>query len=589
MICSKRDRRRIIAASATPPAQNAIVVTVFVTCQQSLNDITTNATAWVTSCKAGGNTWKAFIMPAVPAAPAGPSPKASKVPPLQGLSGTAGLSRSSGSSRSLQHVSHQPAPGIVLTSSETTHVLDRRFIGPMPEHILNSDELQGKRRRFQALRRSAVDKFVDAGKMDGITMVEGFRVGGTSNNKGRMGKAVRIVRVRRRNKQGKEVEQDVEVDSDEGGSDDWSDDDITSSWWSGGTAGKKGKGKKKRKKRSDVWIGESFDIGREFKEPRHPAETSQSVNNGQSFNAGPSQTRKDGLTGPSGPNGHMSTEEESPSTKPSSQHEEDEEELVSPVRPAPTTRPSTASKSTQDSFVTARTDQSWVSAASSTHDLPASDGHLLALNGSDPKPALSPTGSLLSPADVDSKSPKRHSGSSSTQPLLDGVPPRDNQSKGKAKAIPNDISPTLQKKLRSAMRKSSRTLHATSTRAALSQIENRNDALKPNGPGGISKSKSVQFPLDPVDHLANGTSEPLRKGNKAPADPGRVLAREGDQVEGTSAGAAESAMGDEDDDEDFVPGQIIMRGEPDAVLTSTQCAYLARFRPHASQSRVSPQ
>ncbi|EIW73527.1 hypothetical protein TREMEDRAFT_25253, partial [Tremella mesenterica DSM 1558] len=76
-----------------------------------------------------------------------------------------------------------------------------------------------------------------------------------------------------------------------------------------------------------------------------------------------------------------------------------------------------------------------------------------------------------------------------------------------------------------------------------------------------TKSKSVQFPVNPVNVVQEGEGEiKPRKGNKAPVDPEVVLSREGDEAEGTSAGAAvDLAENDEDEGEVVSPGEVIMR------------------------------
>jgi hypothetical protein len=59
---------------------------------------------------------------------------------------------------------------------------------------------------------------------------------------------------------------------------------------------------------------------------------------------------------------------------------------------------------------------------------------------------------------------------------------------------------------------------------------------------------------------------PTTQGNKAPAKPGDVLSREGEDAAGTSAGAVEEAMeeADADDEEAILPGQVVMKGESEA-------------------------
>jgi hypothetical protein len=60
--------------------------------------------------------------------------------------------------------------------------------------------------------------------------------------------------------------------------------------------------------------------------------------------------------------------------------------------------------------------------------------------------------------------------------------------------------------------------------------------------------------------MGGGDREPPRRGNKDPVNPLEVLEREGPAVAGTSAGAVEETV--EEEEEDTIrAGQIIMRGE----------------------------
>jgi hypothetical protein len=156
--------------------------------------------------------------------------------------------RSNGSERSTKNqISIEASPAIISSSSNVTaHLLSRRFLGPMPENIAHSSEVQERERKIRDLRRKAIGKIL--GRPDEDTIQGSF---GTTDDRRGVSKVVHRIRVRRRNKHGEDVEEDVELrdDSDE-------------------ESGKfsKFKGKKKQK-RKDVWIGDSFDIGQEFEVP----------------------------------------------------------------------------------------------------------------------------------------------------------------------------------------------------------------------------------------------------------------------------------------------------------------------------------
>jgi hypothetical protein len=65
-----------------------------------------------------------------------------------------------------------------------------------------------------------------------------------------------------------------------------------------------------------------------------------------------------------------------------------------------------------------------------------------------------------------------------------------------------------------------------------------------------------------VDPVERRDKDSLVPGNKPPADPDDVLAREGEEAAGTSAGAQEAALEDDEwDQEDAVElGGVVMRG-----------------------------
>jgi hypothetical protein len=56
-----------------------------------------------------------------------------------------------------ESISHQPSPAVIASSSHVnSHVLPRRFIGPMPEFVVNSEAVEEEYRRFRDLRSLAL-------------------------------------------------------------------------------------------------------------------------------------------------------------------------------------------------------------------------------------------------------------------------------------------------------------------------------------------------------------------------------------------------------------------------------------------------
>ncbi len=75
-----------------------------------------------------------------------------------------------------------------------------------------------------------------------------------------------------------------------------------------------------------------------------------------------------------------------------------------------------------------------------------------------------------------------------------------------------------------------------------------------------TRAKTVQFPITPSPAVSSQSSD--LTSDHGPANPTDVLARSGEDVAGTSAGVIEAradGQGDGDDDNDFVPGEVIMR------------------------------
>lgn len=412
-------------------------------------------------------------------------------------------------------ITHKPAPAIVNTSSHVgAHVLPRRFLGPMPEHVANSDEVQEWRRRFKALRNRALRRI--RGEDDvGSGGSELFHDDGSPRG---VSGTVRKIRVRRRGKNGEDIMEDVDLESDR---EDSLDEDVGEERHYLRRATKK-----KKKKRKDVWVGESFDIGREF------------------FSA-PKSTKDD----TSAPDGFV-------------------DQPISDTAIAPK-RPTNSSRSTVETFVTARTAMSGSAGPSkSTLSLDTENsvenGYPL---GDEPPPSTNGNSSLAPPP-----LQIRSSQSSSLQPLIgdkfeDGIEGSAKSPKGRRlvqdRATSMSTPTGLRRRLKSAIRKTP----PLPNRAASSSVKSAlNGSETPKYLNG--RTKTVHFPIAQPHHQLSratlGDGERPRRGNKNPVDPDAVLAREGDDAAGTSSGAADKAMNHETDDDvvdDVSPGEVIMRGE----------------------------
>ncbi|KAK8858607.1 hypothetical protein IAR55_002836 [Kwoniella newhampshirensis] len=417
----------------------------------------------------------------------------------------------------------EPSPAITSTRSHVdTHVLPRRFLGPMPENVVNSKEVEERRRRFRDLRKGAMRRLRGI-EGDGDEGLADF--GGDERVGGIVGNVVRKIKVRRRGRHGEEVEEEMNLD----------DDGDEESEYEGQGSHKK----KKKQMRRDVWVGDSFDIGQEFL-----ASTVQSGESPPPVNRGDTGAQLDQRSSPANGAGQA-------------------------IRPPVSTR------TTQETFVTARTRLSagtpGASRSSLSLNTPGENGYTL---GANPQPSLDG-----SPSTSAFLAHPRHSQSSSTQPLVSS--PVDEEGEGswdtttaltkRGRFISGKgrtTSPGISNRLKSALRHTSKNDIAVSQSVISAQ---QGDAKsRKNGEGGKhAKSKTVQFPMDHVEVMSDenltGEGQPKesqkRKGNKAPVDPDAVLSREGDEAAGTSAGAAEQAMEEEDGEweEEKRPGEVILR------------------------------
>lgn len=327
------------------------------------------------------------------------------------------------------------------------------------------------------------------------------------NDEGRIRGKLQKIKVLRRGRFGEDVEEEFEFDPTEIEGDDG---DLTPRRGLHLNRNRnKGKGKGKER-----WDGESFDIGREFT-------TSSRIFKKQSNGS---------------EDGHPLVEEPEDKTG-------TDDRSAGPSRR--TKRPKITPKSTQESFVTARTTFTQSLASSTSHLETPSE-----FRNRDQLGSSASDTSLVEPAGT------RHSQSSSSRPLLgkgadDSLGPKPDGREHDDTA-PGDTGSKRLKRLKSAIRKPG--LNSTLTMPPLS----KNSPAKNDG----MRSKSVTFPVDPASIM--GERRVLQPGDKPPEDPEAVLAREGSEAEGTSAGAQESALEEEEWDEIDNGGRmndVIMRGQ----------------------------
>ncbi|WRT67825.1 uncharacterized protein IL334_004799 [Kwoniella shivajii] len=439
----------------------------------------------------------------------------------------------------------QPSPKVISSSSHIDkHFLPRRFLGAIPEKIVNSDETIENRKKFHQLRKNAISHLPLLGHTHSEDSFSHFgNDNGNGNERDDVGlirEAAKRIKIRKRGKTDRVMDLDLDLDV-------------------GTPEERQGQGRGKIKggigKGKDSWIGESFDIGREFLgsviHEHEDADEEIQPPSSSSIHQGDNQVVNE-AKGKGGAGGGQS-------------------ESV-PSRPAVSTR------TTQETFVTARTGFSssrgeGASSSKSTLDLndtsTSAEGYQLT-------PQASLNGLSSSPGTITITN-IRDSTSSSTQPL---VPPsikhRSQDSSDTVKAIvtQNKSSNGLSTRLKSALRKSSSkpenelystqsAIYATSSNNQLSQQKQKQKQKDKQ-----NKSKSVQFPIDPIQGpssmkkvLGDDLNDHTTKGDKAPVDPAEVLERSGDEVAGTSHEAVEEALEEEEEDWEEVrkPGEVILR------------------------------
>ena len=444
---------------------------------------------------------------------------------------------------------HQPSPVVASEHHHSPHVLHRRFIGPIPENIAYSPESEGKRKRLSGLRKNAVRR-LKGQEEDNMGMV-------SAEERDKRRKFVSWSRKRRKAGQLTDEESEATV----------------------GAGQQKGKGKGKEvQRRKDVWVGESFDIGREFRSGSGLSTPTTTQSDGILTPLSDGKDRRDAKADAS-PHGegsarHTSVTSSNGSKGHDASPDAPPDDAVDDVDGGLPQRPRPSRDTTQQTFVTARTEFSHsIVSEQPTEPLPKDISHLDIPNSS-----LRPRASHESlPSHLELPN-KRQSGSSSVQPLMGSItsnrasaPSSPKQSPTDMVKAPNPAALNLRKKLKSAMRKRSKGKIRTVSEMpeapgvngyrVVSEVSSEDERPHRSGLGRLGNSKSVQFPVDPVHTPTkpDGTDALLRKGDKEPADPAKVLLRAGQATEGTSAGVVEEAMA-ETEEEAFVPGQIIMRG-----------------------------
>nr|XP_018262424.1 uncharacterized protein I303_05441 [Kwoniella dejecticola CBS 10117]OBR84582.1 hypothetical protein I303_05441 [Kwoniella dejecticola CBS 10117] len=472
-----------------------------------------------------------------------------------------------------QNPTLQPSARVVDSTSHNdfeAHFLPRRFLGAIPQKVINSDETQEKKRRFKELRRNALNHLPGLRSRDDLEEYDN-RTSGSSfiapddNDTGAVREfAGRLrIKIRKKNRHGEEYEENLNLDLD-------SDGDAED----GGRTEVETAGKGKSSKSKNVWLGESFDIGREFlgNVIREEEEEEEEGNN---------EEHEEEEEPPPQPNAGTAA------VKGKSKAKTTESTTPRPTRPSPSTR------TTQDTFVTART------AFSSSYDAASSSKSSLATNADEGAVGgyeLTPQLSLGIEQDQNhrdtartseetlERNKLRKSQSSSIQPLMSSTaitdepsevksgetnkPDTDQAALNHSLSLPKDRGKGITR-LKSALRKSSKpnikasqsTYHpssaSTSPAAAVAVME-----------GDKGKSKSVQFPLDLTSPtIAAQTGNGIRlgkkdklKGDKDPVHPMEVLERSGEDAIGTSHEAVEEAQEEEEDWEEVKrPGEVILR------------------------------
>lgn len=459
----------------------------------------------------------------------------------------------------------KPAPTVVQATQHGVHTLPRRFLGPMPASHVYSDQTEEKRARLRHMKRRAMKKML------GDQALLGLPKDGAGGKPGKSGKrALHKFRVKRKSILAA-LDEDEAFEVASGDSSDTSDSDGTvDAGWVKKKKKQRKKKKNKKKKAKGVfgteWIGDSFDVGREFEGRRgkapdpavtgtHPDDMIEAYRGGAAQAADNRRKAKEELQALANEGAAQYSSDDdtirpritdSPESFRLSSKDSSPEHLRTesptlrrPESPSPLSHQtsrrgsSTANSTIAESFVTAPT-------RPITDDDDSSDFHA---NLEPPShPALTHS---IEPSPHSSPIMKGSSMGGSTRPLISDdenevrITPGE---KGKAPAG------RLFKKSPTKTSKTSKGSRPKAHRLKSALRTSMDKAAKERG-------KTVQFPEEPAHEIPPARDEVVREGDKKPADPMAVLSRDGAAIDGTSSGAATSAF----DDDDFMPGGVVMR------------------------------
>lgn len=520
---------------------------------------------------------------AAPNAEPGPSRAGNTANVQAGPSRVRGAGAGAGHALQVERGVVKPAPTIVQAQQHSRHTLPRRFLGPMPASHVYSDQTEEKRARLRHMKRRAMKTML------GDQALLGLPKTASASGSHSPARALHKFRVKRKSILAA-LDEDEAFEVPDGDSSDTSDSDgtVDSGWLRRKKKQRKKKSTKKKKKAAassvfgTEWIGDSFDIGREF-EGRHgkapdPAVTgahrdelieadrggsAEAARNREKAkeelkhlaNQGAGSTQWDSSDDDTirpritdSPESLRLSGSGSKDSSPVARRPESPSPLGRTESPspqphlrahAPRRGSSTAASTIAESFVTAPTrPQHSGDDASDFHanlGMPAYAGHPGIGHSVEPSPHSSP---LM----------KGSSMGGSTRPLIS-----DDEAEvrvapgGKGKAPAGRLfskSPTRNSKASKASRpKAQRLKSALRTSMDKAAAKER------------ERHKTVQFPEEPAHEIPAAPDEVVREGDKKPADPLAVLSREGADAEGTSSGAATSAL----DEDDFMPGGVVMR------------------------------
>lgn len=465
----------------------------------------------------------------------------------------------------------KPAPTVVQASQHGVHTLPRRFLGPMPASHVYSDQTEEKRARLRHMKRRAMKSMLGDQALLGLPTSSGSG----ANSPGK--RALHKFRVKRKSILAA-LDEDEAFEVASGDSSDTSDSDgtVDSGWLKKKKKQrKKKKGKKAKKKAKGVfsteWIGDSFDIGREFegkhgKAPdpavsgAHPDDMVEADRGGSAQAASNRRKAKDELkrlANEGATEGQWDSSDDDtirPRITDSPESFRLSSKDSSPEQPrtdSPTARPESPSPlSQQTSRLTSRRGSSAATSTIAESFVTAPTRPLTSRDDSSDfhanleppsHPALTHS---VEPSPHSSPLMKGSSAADSTRPLISDdenevrITPGE---KGKAPA--------------GRLFKKSPTKTSKTSKGSRPTAQRLKSALRTSVDKAKERGKTVQFPEDPAHEIPPARDDVVREGDKKPADPMAVLSRDGAAIDGTSSGAATTAF----DDDDFMPGGVVMR------------------------------